>query len=389
MRQRLGLGLAMIAWLAGLGWAAAAEFRSGKQIQLDGDFNDVVFVSGGELAIGAKVMDDIFASGGKLRYTGASADHIITAGGEITFTNAEVKTIVAAGGQIQLNNTRVSNNVIITGGEITIGEGSHVGKSAVIAGGHVTIDGTVVGDVTLRAGEITINGQIDGNADLAAHEIRLGPKAVIGGNLRYRTQNPADLVVSPGATIKGQTTALPLDVKKLKERALAIVLVASVIGLIILAGAGLSVLVLAGVFAGHMQATDRIIRGRIFSTLGVGLLVAVGFPVFFIILLASVIGIPLALVLLAVCIAVQPLALAAVAHATGMAIRGGFGGRRGDRTPPRAGGRVAYALLGLAILVVVGLVPIIGSLVWLVASILGLGATITQLFAALAKPESA
>ena len=55
----------------------------------------------------------------------------------------------------------------------------------------------------MRAGEITINGEIGGNADLAAHEIRLGPKAVINGNLRYRTPRPADLIVSPGATIEG------------------------------------------------------------------------------------------------------------------------------------------------------------------------------------------
>jgi cytoskeletal protein CcmA (bactofilin family) len=388
MKTRLGLrlGVALAVGLASLiGGAGAGEFRSGDEIKLDGDFNDVVFVSGGQLAIGAKVMDDIFATGGELNYTGASADHVITAGGQITFTNVQVKDIVAAGGEIILSNTQVGDDVILAGGQITISQDSRVASSAVIAGGEVTIGGSVGGDATIRAGEIRIDGEILGNADFSGHEIRLGPKAVIGGNLRHRTEN---LIIEPGATIKGEITDLPYDQHGLEKKAIGILLVASAIGLLILAGMALSVLVIAGVFAGHMQATDRSIRGRIFSTLGIGLLATICFPVLFIVLLATVIGLPLAFLMLALWLAVQPLAFASAAHATGMAIRSGFGGGKVDSIPG-VGGRMAYALLGLAILVVFGLVPIVGQLVWVVAGILGFGATIRELYRVLARPEAA
>src|SRR5262249_16278675 len=146
---------------------------------------------------------------------------------------------------------------------------------------------------------------------------------------------------------------------------------------------GVCVLVLAGVFAGHMRATDRAIRGNILSTLGIGVLALVGIPILCLILAATGVGIPLALFLFAFWIAVQPLCFSGVAHATGMAIRGGFN-RGEERAAPGAGGRVAYALLGLAILVVLGIVPVVGHIVWLVASILGLGATMRVLYVELA-----
>jgi hypothetical protein len=388
MKTRLGmrLGVALALGLASLiGWAGASEFRHGKELKLDGDFNDLVFVSGSQLTIGARVMDDIFATGGELNYTGASADHVITAGGQIAFTNAQVKDIVAAGGEITITSTQVGDDVILAGGQITISQDSRVASSAVIAGGEVEIAGSVGGDATIRAGEIRIDGEITGNADFSGHEIRLGPKAVIGGNLRHRTEN---LIIEPGATIKGTITDLPYDGNGMKEKAVMIALVASVVGLLILAGMALSVLVIAGVFAGHMQATDRSIRGRIFSTLGIGILATIALPVLFIVLLATVVGVPLAFLMLALWLAVQPLAFAAAAHATGMAIRSGFGGGKADSLPG-AGGRMAYALLGLAILIVLGLVPLVGQLVLVVAGILGFGATIRELYRVLARPEPA
>lgn len=386
MRTRLGLGLgiALALGFAGSLPATAIEFKSGDEIRLDGEFKDLVFLSGGKLAIGARVTDDIFAAGGELNYVGAGADHVITAGGQITFTGAQVKDIVAAGGHIVLENTQVSDDVIIAGGEIRISADSRVASSAVITGGDITIDGSVGGDVTIRGGEARIDGTITGNVDITAHEIRLGPKAVIEGTLKHRT---ADLIVEPGATIKGEITALPYDEEGMKKTAVTILLIASVVGLLILAGMGICTLVVAGLFAGHMQATDRAIRSKFFSTLLIGLLATIGLPVLCVLFLATVIGIPLALVLLAFWLAVQPLAFAGVAHATGMAIRSGFGGERAGTTPG-AGGRIAYALLGLAILVVLGVIPFVGHIVWLLVGILGLGATVRELYRVLARPDA-
>lgn len=386
MRTRLGIGLGLALALGVAGGATpalATEFQSGKEITLNGDHSDLVFLSGGKLAIGAKVMDDIFASGGELNYEGAGADHVITAGGKINFKNVQVKDIIAAGGHIRIEGSQISDDVVIAGGEISIAADSRIASSAVIAGGDITLDGSVGGDVTIRGGEARINGTVTGNVDITAHEIRLGPKAVIEGTLKHRT---ADLIVEPGATIKGEISALPYDEEGMKKTAVTIVLIASVVGLLILAGMGICTLVVAGLFAGHMQATDRAIRGKFFSTLGIGLLATIGLPVLCVLLLATVIGLPLALVLLAFWLAVQPLAFAAVAHATGMAIRSGFGGERAATTPG-AGGRMAYALLGLAILVVLGIIPVIGHLVWLLAGILGLGATVRELYRVLARPD--
>lgn len=385
MKSRIGFWgwLLLAGWLAGLGAAPAAEFKSGKEIDLSGDFGDLVFLSGGKLAIGARVADDIFASGGELNYTGASADHVLTAGGEITFDGAQVKTIIAAGGHLILNNTQVSNDVVMAGGDIKISDNSTVASSAVIAGGRITIDGKVGGDVTIRAGEITINGEVSGNADLAAEEVHLGPRAVIGGNLKHRT---ADLVVAPGATIKGEITKVPYE-DKLKKQAAKFMVIASAAAMVFLVVLGLTILVSAGVFAGLMQATDRAIRGKTLSTLGIGLLVCVGFPVLIAISMASIIGIPIGLILIAFMFGAMLLALACVAHATGMAVRSGFS--RGSRAGlPGAGGRILYALLGLAILIVLGLVPFIGHVVWIVASILGVGAASRVLFGALARTQA-
>ncbi len=95
-----------------------------------------------------------------------------------------------------MTNTKVSGHIIAAGHVIEISPDTTVASTVILMGEDVTVDGKVGGDAVLRGHKITINGEVDGNVDAVANEVRLGPHAVVGGNIKHRS---AAFVVGTGA----------------------------------------------------------------------------------------------------------------------------------------------------------------------------------------------
>jgi hypothetical protein len=122
--------------------------------------------NGGQVAIGQPVPDDVFASGGMIDVN-AMVDSLIVAGGTINL-NAPVKgDVIAAGGTINVNgdiggklvaaggtinvNSNVGTNAILAGGSVNLGEGTAIGRDAMISGGQVSNAGNIAGNLSVRA----------------------------------------------------------------------------------------------------------------------------------------------------------------------------------------------------------------------------------------------
>jgi len=59
---------------------------------------------------------------------------------------------------------------------------------------------------------------------------------------------------------------------------------------------------------------------------------------------------------------------------------------RRDATAPRAGARALWAGVAMIVFIIVGLIPVLGFVVWLIAYLLGLGAVSLQALRAWANP---
>lgn len=242
--------------------------------------------------------------------------------------------------------------IVVVNGAVTVERGQVV-DGVFVANGDVEVAGTVTGDVFVASGDLLVTGEVEGDVVALTGLTRVGPRAVVGGDLIYADEEPE---VSPRASVGGEVReedwgefigALPL------------------IGAVALwVGISISALIL-GVFAVMVapRAADAVseqARTRLVLCVAYGLAVFVGVPLAIVLASATLIGLPLGLALL-----LSLLPLAAIAYVSSAWALG--------RALVKDGSRVVAFLAGLAILRVLAILPLLGALVGFAAVIVGLG----------------
>ena len=245
-------------------------------------------------------------------------------------------------------------------GPVTVGPNQTVGNLIVIDG-DVRVDGRVRGDLVAVYGDVRLSGTVGGDLITVAKQAVLTPGAHVGGNLSYFGERP---VVAPGAKVEGDVTRVtqitdPLGFVGFFALWLAVSVSALVLGLLML-----------WLAPAALDATMRAVTTRPWATIGWGVLLFFGLPVLALLALITLVGAPLGV---ALGLALWPL------YAMGYTTSAWLLGRRLLR-PPR--GRVLAFFTGLVILRVVSLVPWIGGVIWLVGTVVGLGALAVALWEA-------
>jgi cytoskeletal protein CcmA (bactofilin family) len=249
----------------------------------------------------------------------------------------------------------VPRDRIVLSGAVDVRRGESV-HDVVIVDGPVTVAGRVRSDLVALHGRVTVSGRVHGDVvALSSNAVRLRRGARIGGDLVYRGRRPT---VPAGVTVAG-------DVRKLNVGkaaapfslgvAAAVWLAVSVSSLVL----GLLLLWLAPRAANAALATAR---ARVGPAIAWGFALLIGVPVVALVALVTLVGIPFGIGLL---LALFPL------YALGYTASAWLLGRSLVR-PPR--GRLLAFLAGWAILRILAIVPVLGGLIWLAATVFGMGA---------------
>lgn len=343
---------------------------------------DMVFRYGEDLLVSESTTDDLFAAGSVVNANGASADHLILAGGEVVVRDAAPKDLFAAGGELKLNRAVIADDLVAAGGDLVAGPALNIGGSAVIAAGTVRFESPVGGDLRIGAGEIFVNSQIAGDARLSGERVVLGPKARIGGDLYYRTD---ELVIEPGAVVEGTQTKLTApDYARPEDAGYEFGRFMLFAGLSFLLSYAVIVLALVLGLPQLMRSTSIEMQKRPWRSLGIAGLFALVVPMLVIALAMSAIGLPLAILVIAICVALTPIAFAVTAYTVGTILRGVIT-KRSD-PPENLVPRILWPLLGVGILFALTLIPMMGIAVWFVAMLFGLGALLQKAVGALSSP---
>ncbi|HSD79512.1 MAG TPA: hypothetical protein VLB47_02585, partial [Solirubrobacteraceae bacterium] len=122
---------------------------------------------------------------------------------------------------------------------------------------------------------------------------------------------------------------------------------------------------------GALYATERAVRERLGATVGWGVAIAIGVPLLAILALVTLVGIPFGVALLLAAIPVLLVAYATTAWIVGRRVLGS-----------RSASPWAALLAGWGILRLLALIPAVGALVWLAATVVGLGALAVALWRA-------
>jgi cytoskeletal protein CcmA (bactofilin family) len=269
-------------------------------------------------------------------------------------------SVRAAGGDIHVSGT-VDRNATVAGGNVTLDSTADITRNAYLVGGNVTVNGTVRGYLLASAGTVTLNGTVGRDVEVRGDALRIGPHAVITGNLRYRVP-AAKVHIDSAARISGKVTALPVS------RGHSLTYWLWTLGFLV---AGVVVVALFPRFTA--EAADIIPQRPVrVALIGLGWFILV--PLAIIIAAITVIGAPLAIVIALLYGIVAYLGAVPFAIWLGRILLGARtrGGRQGV---------LLSFLLGGILVLAVQLIPIIGPIVALIAGCLGLGAIMLRTLA--------
>lgn len=257
--------------------------------------------------------------------------------------------------------------VVLTG-ELLVPEGATVG-TAVIFDGDATVDGTALGSVVAFNGDVEITGTVRDDVVAFNGRVIVRSGAEVGGDIASRHSAQIEDGATVGGEIRGISGRFDLEGLGWVARYVwwfGYTISTLILGLVLL-------LFLPGVDGPLADAFRR----RMGASFGLGAAIFFLLPIAAVLLLVVVVAIPLGVFLLLALALLYTFGYVAGAHVLG---------RRLVKQP---GSRYVAFLVGWLILRGIGLIPFLGGLVWVVATIAGLGALVIAARGSMSVPVPA
>lgn len=342
--------------------SAAFGQQTGERVVLHGDVSQDSYLAGGSVQVRGKVEGDVVAAGGTVEIDSDVSEDVLAAGGTVTLRAAVGDDVRVVGGDVSIAGA-VDGDAVAAGGNVVLAPTADVAGHAWLAGGEVSVHGKVGKGLRAAGGHIVVAGNIAGDAELTGRTIEIGPGAVIGGNLRYRSPNEAR--IDSGAKITGAVVREEMPARSVGERAASgVARVGFSVGLMLAAMALFLLFPVASINAA------RAINDAPWKALGIGFAVLMATPFAVLLLLVTVVGVWIALALLALY-----LLLLLAGFLIGVICVGDLGLRRFStkRKQPSKGWRALSIVATFVVLAIVGFFPLLGGFVCLALLLYGLG----------------
>ena len=251
--------------------------------------------------------------------------------------------------------TPAADDQIVLTGELLVPDGATV-ATALIFNGDATIEGTATESVVVFNGDVEISGTVGDDVVAFNGRVVVRSGAKIDGDIASR-RAPR---IENGATVRGEVKGISgrFDLEGLGWIGRYVWWFGYTISTLVL---GLVLLLFA---PGLDAPLTEVFRRRMGGSFGFGAAIFFLLPIAAVLLLVVVVTIPLGLFLLLALALLYTLGYVAGAHVLGRQL-----------TKPPSSRFLAF-LIGWLILRGIGLIPVLGGLVWVVASIAGLGAIV-------------
>jgi cytoskeletal protein CcmA (bactofilin family) len=359
------LTIVLLIGMAGIYGATAMAQDAGEEVIKRGVINEDVYAAGESVTVDANVTGDVLAAGGEVTVAGQVSADVMAAGGQVEVRANVGDDVRVFGGQLDIS-ADIGDQLIAAGGKITVESGTRVGGGTWLAGGDVTVDGRLGHGLLAAGGNISVSGQVEGDVELTGDSIRIEPGAVIRGDLVWRSDH--EIRIDKKATITGSVVREPMPYGEGPGRATGTIM--SILTLFV------SVMILAYFFPGFLGGAGEILRTRFGRSLLTGFILLIMIPVAIVLLFVTVVGWLAGLVMLALYFVAI-----AIAMLVGVRTLTELGARQFKQELAGSWWRLALAVaLTLVALSLVGLIPVVGGLVWFLLLIGGLGAGGIELY---------
>lgn len=327
----------------------------------DGDY----FAFGSSVEISGTVNGDIYALAEQVIIDGIVNGDVLAAGGSIDISGKVKHNCRLIGGQILISG-EVGNNITAIAGNLQLLSSSSVGGNIVATAGNVDLAAKIGSDATVLASNLRVSSQIKKDLLGFVGQMRLTSRAMIGGDLDYRTNTP--IWIENGAIVRGTMTHHPSFVHELvKGTWIQSLLVGSKVLAILMNFIYSFVIgiVLIKIFPKNLDAALQALKSHPFKSITYGIMLLVLLPLAALILLMTILGVPFALTLIAANIIGF---YTAKVYCVFWASNWMFGrlGLKASRLP--------IFFLGLIVYFGLTAIPIFGTILAFVAMLFGLGA---------------
>jgi cytoskeletal protein CcmA (bactofilin family) len=251
--------------------ALGAQFESGdtRTIAANETIDGSLYFAGQTLVVNGTINGDLLAAASQIVVNGHVSGSVMGAARSLELSGTVDGAVRVAGQSVTLNGS-VGKEAVVFASDVVVSPGATIGDGMTAGVATLSMDGGITGDLTGDVGKLSMSGQVDGSVDVEAGSVSVAPSGRIGGDLRYRSKNAAQ--VAPGAQITGRTERLEPRVEQQSQfdDNPFLNLLGLWVGLLVL---GYLLLV---VRPAHMAAVGREIRLRSVPSFGVGILVWIG-----------------------------------------------------------------------------------------------------------------
>lgn len=268
--------------------ALGATFTSGNNPTVGSSeiVSDDLYIAGSSVSVTGTIIGDLFSAGQSVLISNQVSQDLFSAGNNVVIT-ANVGDNVKIVGNTVFIQGNVGGDAMIGGNQITI-SGGQVGGDLLLGGNSINVEASVRGKARIAGALVYINSTVTGDIIVDATQLKLGPKAVISGNLTYRSPN--EMSKDSEAKILGivsyESKAVRNESRPIKAF-ISFWLVMKVLMMLIL------VFLMGTMFRRYsVEAAETAFKSP-WAALGKGFVTVIILPVISILLLVTVVGIPL------------------------------------------------------------------------------------------------
>ena len=204
-----GIALLLLSLTPAVAPVRAGDVRGGDHVVIPADevIDDDLIVTANILEVDGTVTGDLVAFAGQIVVRGTVEGSAMIAGQTLGVSGRIDGSLYAGGFSLDLvDGATIGRNVYFGGYTMTTAPGSQVGRDVYVAGGQAAHNGSIGGDLNASVTGLEINGQVTGDVtgstapagesvampfvppgapqiDYLAPGIRVGPEAVIGGQM--------------------------------------------------------------------------------------------------------------------------------------------------------------------------------------------------------------
>jgi cytoskeletal protein CcmA (bactofilin family) len=350
----------------------AFDSRTGDTVNVphdevvDGD----LYVMGRNIIIDGTVNGDVFGAGQTITINGTVNGGVTLAGQTLT-VNGQVANGARLAGQTINVSSSIGRDLVAAGATLNVTSTAKIADDLIFGFGTSYISGNINGNVKGGASEVTITNGVGGDVKVEVDKLTITSTANIEGDLVYTSENEAN--IQSGARVGGSTIH---NMPEKPAPAPFAGMGGKLLGFIMILVVGIIVILLAPRWVSAMADS---IRAKPWPSLGWGALVLFATPIAAIIVIITIIGLPVGLIALVLYGIAIYLSQIPVGFLIGRLII-----RRNGEIESR-GLMVGALAPGLAILLVLGLIPYIGGLVMLLTIIFGLGSVVVSVIRSRAR----